>query len=63
MVFNKSVLICRLHKRVFGKVRVYDIVLTFKNKRKGGLILAKLGHLNLSFRERAFFLDFQLLAY
>lgn len=60
MVFNKSLLVCRLHPRNY-KNNIFDIVITYHNKRRGGVIIAKLGHLNLNIREKTFFLNFELL--
>ena len=63
MVFNKSLLICRLSHKKYGCNDIYNIIVTFKTKPKGGVVFSKLGFLNLDPRNKVFFLDFEKLAF
>lgn len=63
MVFNKSLLICRLHKRPYGRINMYDVVVTFKTKPVRGLTFLKLGYLSLEPKNKVFFLNFEKLAF
>lgn len=62
MVFNKSLLVCRLQPSPYGGRKVYRIIITFKNKPNGGIVISKLGYLCLEINKKVFFIDLQLLA-
>lgn len=63
MVFNKSLLVCKLNRKKYGRLAIYNVILTFKNKPKGGIVLEKLGFLSLEPNNKVFFMDFEMLAF
>lgn len=63
MVFNKSLLVCKLNRKKYGRVNIYNVILTFKNKPNGGIVFSKLGFLSLEPHNKVFFMDFERLAF
>lgn len=63
MVFNKSVLVCRLKRRSYGVLPIYDVVITHRNRRMQSGRVIKLGFFNLSPAGQSFFLDLEGLAF